>query len=94
MKISLILLDEVSMVGNSMFNVQINNQLKDIKGSKADFGGVSIIAIGDLFQLKPVTRFAPHYRYNKRLSLVSHYTHINRPGRSTIPTGETRILAE
>ena len=37
-----------------MFNVQINNRLKDIKGSKDDFGGVSIIAIGDLFQLQPV----------------------------------------
>ena len=28
--------------------------LKDIKGSKEDFGGVSIIGIGDLFQLPPV----------------------------------------
>ena len=37
-----------------MFNVQINNRLKDIKGSKEDFGGVNIIAIGDLFQLQPV----------------------------------------
>ena len=37
-----------------MFTVQINNRLKDIKGSKDDFGGVSIIAIGDLFQLQPV----------------------------------------
>ena len=37
-----------------MFNIQINCRLKDIKGSKDDFGGVSIIAIGDLFQLKPV----------------------------------------
>ena len=36
-----------------MFTVQINNRLKDIKGSKDDFGGVSIIAIGDLFQLQP-----------------------------------------
>ena len=42
------------MVGNNMFTVQINNRLKDIKGSKEDFGGVSIIAIGDLFQLQPV----------------------------------------
>ena len=38
----------------TMFTVQINNRLKDIKGSKEDFGGVSIIAIGDLFQLQPV----------------------------------------
>ena len=37
-----------------MFNVQINNRLQDIKGSEDDFGGVSIIAIGDLFQLQPV----------------------------------------
>lgn len=37
-----------------MSNVQINNRLKDIKGSKNDFGGVSVIAIGDLFQLQPV----------------------------------------
>ena len=38
-----------------MFTVQlINNRLKDLKGSKEDFGGVSIIALGDLFQLKPV----------------------------------------
>ena len=37
-----------------MVTVQINNHLKDIKGSKEDFGGVSIIAIGELFQLQPV----------------------------------------
>ena len=37
-----------------MLNVKINNRLKDIKGSKDDFGGVSIITIGDLFQLQPV----------------------------------------
>ena len=42
------------MVGSNMFTVQINNRLKDIKGSKEDFGGVSIIGIGDLFQLPPV----------------------------------------
>ena len=29
------------MVGSTMFNVQINNRLKDIKGSKDDFGGVT-----------------------------------------------------
>ena len=52
--LKLIFLDEISMVGSTMFNIQINNRLKDIKGSKQDFGGVSIIAIGDLFQLQPV----------------------------------------
>ena len=52
--VKLILLEEISMVGNNMFTVEINNCLKDIKGSKEDFGGASIIAIGDLFQLQPV----------------------------------------
>ncbi|XP_028412534.1 ATP-dependent DNA helicase PIF1-like [Dendronephthya gigantea] len=46
--------DEISMVGSAMFNVQINNRLKDIKGSNEDFGGVSMVVIGDLFQLEPV----------------------------------------
>ena len=50
----MILLDEVSMVANSMLTVQLNNRLKDLKGSKDDFGGVSITTLGDLFQLKPV----------------------------------------
>ena len=37
-----------------MFAIQINNGLKDIKGCKDDFGGVSVIVIGDLFQVEPV----------------------------------------
>ncbi|CAB4003268.1 ATP-dependent DNA helicase PIF1 [Paramuricea clavata] len=37
--LKLILLDEISMVGNSMFTIQLNNRLKDLKGSKEDFGG-------------------------------------------------------
>ena len=52
--VKLIFVDEISMVGNSMFAIQLNNRLKDIKGCKEDFGGVSIIAIGNLFQLEPV----------------------------------------
>ena len=52
--VKLIFLDEISMVGNAMFNIQIYNRLKDIKGSSLPFGGISIIAVGDLFQLSPV----------------------------------------
>ncbi len=52
--VKLIFLDEISMVGNAMFNTQINNRLKDLKGCSLPFDGVSIIAIGDLFQLPPV----------------------------------------
>lgn len=52
--LKILVIDEVSMVGNSMFNIQINKRLQDIMGTVKDFGGVSIIAIGDLFQLQPV----------------------------------------
>ena len=52
--LKILFIDEISMVGNSMFNIQINKRLQDIKGSAHDFGGVSIVAIGDLFQLQPV----------------------------------------
>ena len=37
-----------------MFNIQINNRLKDIKGSQLPLGAVSIFAVGELFQLQPV----------------------------------------
>ncbi|PFX12182.1 ATP-dependent DNA helicase PIF1 [Stylophora pistillata] len=53
-RLKLIFIDEISMVGNTMFTVQIYNRLKDIKDSSLPFGGVSIVAIGDLFQLQPV----------------------------------------
>ena len=51
--VKLIFLDEISMVSNTMFTMQIDNRLKDVKGSALPFG-VSIIAISDLFQLQPV----------------------------------------
>ena len=52
--IRLIFLDEISMVGNAMFNIQIYNRLKDIKGSSLPFRGITIIAVGDLLRLSPV----------------------------------------
>ena len=37
-----------------MFNIKIDNRLKDTKGSNKDFGDVSTVAIGDPFQLEPI----------------------------------------
>lgn len=53
MHLKVIFIDEISMVGCGMFNF-INLRLQEITGVRAPFGGISIIAVGDLFQLKPV----------------------------------------
>ena len=53
-RVKLVFIDEISMVGNTTFNIQINNRLKYMAGSSPPFGGISIIAIGELFQLQPV----------------------------------------
>ena len=51
----LIIIDEVSMVGSNML-LEIHRRLQQIKGVSPDvlFGGVSILAVGDLYQLPPV----------------------------------------
>ena len=41
------------MVGNGMFNF-LNLRLQQILGTKLPFSGVSLITVGDLFQLQPV----------------------------------------
>ena len=48
----LVIIDEVSMVGSNML-LEIHKRLQQIKGV-ADDGGVSILAVGDLYQLPPV----------------------------------------
>lgn len=51
--VKVIFIDEISMVGNGMFNF-INLRLQEIRGCTKPFGGISVVAVGDLFQLKPV----------------------------------------
>ena len=51
--LKVIFIDEISMVGSGMFNF-LNLRLQQIMGTKEPFGGVSLITVGDLFQLKPV----------------------------------------
>ena len=48
-----ILLDEFSMVGNTMLKL-IHLRLQEAKGNRLPFGGVNIICVGDLYQLQPV----------------------------------------
>ena len=51
--VQLLIIDEVSMVGNRMLHT-INIRLQQLRGSSLPFGGLSILAFGDLYQLKPV----------------------------------------
>ena len=48
-----LIIDEISMVGSD-FLYKVHRRLVEIKGCEAPFGGVSILAVGDLFQLPPV----------------------------------------
>ena len=54
-RLILVIIDEVSMVGSNML-LEIHKRLQQIKGVPDDavFGGVSILAVGDLYQLPPV----------------------------------------
>ena len=52
-KLSVVIIDEISMVGNNMLTF-LNERLQQLSGTKQDFGGISIIAVGDLYQLAPV----------------------------------------
>ena len=52
-KLKVIFTDEISMVGSGMFNF-FNLRLQQVMGNKEPFGGISLITVGDLFQLKPV----------------------------------------
>ena len=51
--LKVLIIDEISMVGRGMLNF-INLRLKEIKGSTKSFGDVSVLAVGDLYQLKPI----------------------------------------
>ena len=48
-----ILVDEFSMISNDLWKY-VHLCLQDIKCNKEPFGGVNIVAIGDLFQLQPI----------------------------------------
>ncbi|XP_078328660.1 uncharacterized protein LOC144623788 [Crassostrea virginica] len=51
--LKIIIIDEISMVGNRSLAL-IDSRLQLLTGIKKPFGGISIIAVGDFFQLKPV----------------------------------------
>ena len=51
--LQLLIIDEISMVGFTMFQ-QVDARLQQIMRSKAPFGGISVVVLGDFNQLRPV----------------------------------------
>ena len=52
-KLSVVIIDEISMVSNNKLSF-IDQRLQQLTGTKVPFGGISVIAVGDLYQLQPV----------------------------------------
>ena len=56
--LKVIIIDEISMVGTRTLNF-IDTRLQQLKETRTPFGGLSVIAVGDLYQSKPV--FEDHF---------------------------------
>ena len=52
----LLIIDEISMVGSDQL-LSVHRRLAEIMNSDEPFGGVSVLAVGDLYQLPPVGHF-------------------------------------
>nr|XP_039256248.1 uncharacterized protein LOC120332966 [Styela clava] len=78
-RLRVLIIDEISMVSSDML-LNIHKRLQVIKGNAAPFGNVSVLAVGDLFQLPPVCQpqiFCPVSDETMRLgrSLWNDYFH-------------------
>ena len=51
--LKVVIINEISMVGKRTFDF-IDTRLQQLTGVRAPFGGLSVIAVGDFYQLKPV----------------------------------------
>lgn len=53
MNLKLIIIDEISLVGSRLFH-NLEVRLRGIFNSTLPFGGVSLLVLGDFYQLRPV----------------------------------------
>ena len=49
----ILVIDEISMVSKDVFDY-VNLRLQQIKGNRKPFGGMSVLAVGDFYQLPPI----------------------------------------
>jgi ATP-dependent DNA helicase PIF1 len=53
-KIKILIIDEISMVSSELFSC-FSNMFSKLHSNSQSFGGISIIVLGNLFQLPPVS---------------------------------------
>ncbi|CAI5660898.1 unnamed protein product [Oreochromis niloticus] len=72
----ILVIDEISMVSKDLF-AYIHWRLQQIKGNKKPFGGMSILAVGDFYQLPPLGKAKPLCVYEDNvLDLWKDYFHM------------------
>ena len=54
----ILIIDEISMVSKELF-AYVHWRLQQIKGNKKPFGGMSVLAVGDFYQLPPIGKAKP-----------------------------------
>ena len=54
----ILIIDEISMVSKELFSY-VHRRFQQIKGNKKPFGGMSVLAVGDFYQLPPLGRAKP-----------------------------------
>ena len=76
-ELKLIIIDEISMVSNITL-LHIHQRLRDIFGSSSSklFAGISIIAVGDLYQLPPIRRKPIFEKFNNECFNLCHPWHV------------------
>ncbi|XP_051814270.1 EF-hand domain-containing protein D1 isoform X1 [Acanthochromis polyacanthus] len=56
--VEILIIDEISMVSKKLF-AYVNWRFQQLKGNRRPFGGISVLAVGDFYQLPPLGRAKP-----------------------------------